>query len=41
MEALLRDAKKEHNTIPSGLKERIVLEHTPLIRYIVNRTTKS
>ena len=37
MEALLRDAKEKYNEIPSTLKEQIVLEHTPLIRYIVNR----
>ncbi len=37
MEALLRDAKQKYCEIPSGLKEQIVLEHTPLIRYIVNR----
>jgi RNA polymerase sigma factor for flagellar operon FliA len=36
MEALLRDAKK-YSEIPPTLKEQIVLEHTPLIRYIVNR----
>ena len=37
MESLLRDAKANHDDIPSSLKEQIVLEHTPLIRYIVNR----
>ena len=37
MEALLRDAKEKYCEIPSDLKEQIVLEHTPLIRYIVNR----
>jgi RNA polymerase sigma factor for flagellar operon FliA len=37
MEALLREAKEKYNEIPSTLKEQIVLEHTPLIRYIVNR----
>jgi len=37
METLLRDAKANHDEIPSSLKEQIVLEHTPLIRYIVNR----
>ena len=37
MEALLRDAKEKSSEIPSSLKEQIVLEHTPLIRYIVNR----
>jgi RNA polymerase sigma factor for flagellar operon FliA len=37
METMLRDAKDEHGEIPPLLKERIVLEHTPLIRYIVNR----
>ena len=37
MEALLREAKEKHSEIPASLKEQIVLEHTPLIRYIVNR----
>ncbi|MCZ6781941.1 MAG: FliA/WhiG family RNA polymerase sigma factor [Proteobacteria bacterium] len=37
MEAMLREAKEKYNEIPSTLKEQIVLEHTPLIRYIVNR----
>jgi len=37
METLLREAKEKHDEIPSTLKEQIVLEHTPLIRYIVNR----
>lgn len=37
MEALLRDAKENYSEIPSDLKDQIVLEHTSLIRYIVNR----
>jgi len=37
MEALLRDAREANGVVPPELKERIVLEHTPLIRYIVNR----
>jgi RNA polymerase sigma factor for flagellar operon FliA len=37
METELREAKAKHGEIPSSLKEQIVLEHTPLIRYIVNR----
>ncbi len=37
MESLLRDAKATYDQIPPSLKEQIVLEHTPLIRYIVNR----
>jgi len=37
MEALLREAKESGTDIPLTLKEKIVLEHTPLIRYIVNR----
>jgi RNA polymerase sigma factor for flagellar operon FliA len=37
MEALLKEAKEKHSEIPAALKEQIVLEHTPLIRYIVNR----
>jgi RNA polymerase sigma factor for flagellar operon FliA len=37
MESLLRDAKNETGEIPPALKEKIVLEHGPLIRYIVNR----
>jgi len=37
MDTLLRDAKEKYNEIPPTLKEQIVLEHAPLIRYIVNR----
>jgi RNA polymerase sigma factor FliA len=37
METQLREAKSKHGEIPTSLKEQIVLEHTPLIRYIVNR----
>ena len=37
METMLRDAKVEDGEISSNLREQIVLEHTPLIRYIVNR----
>jgi RNA polymerase sigma factor for flagellar operon FliA len=37
MEAMLREARDTHGTIPPQVKEKIVLEHTPLIRYIVNR----
>jgi RNA polymerase sigma factor for flagellar operon FliA len=37
MEALLREARETYGEIPQSLKEQIVLEHTPLIRYIVNR----
>jgi RNA polymerase sigma factor for flagellar operon FliA len=37
MEAMLREAKEQSNEIPPTLKEQIVLDHTPLIRYIVNR----
>ena len=37
MEALLREAKEISSENPPPLKEQIVLEHTPLIRYIVNR----
>ncbi len=37
METLLRQAKEKHSEIPPNLREQIVLEHTPLIRYIVNR----
>jgi RNA polymerase sigma factor for flagellar operon FliA len=37
METLLREAKEKNPEIPAPLKEQIVLEHTPLIRYIVNR----
>jgi RNA polymerase sigma factor for flagellar operon FliA len=37
MEMLLREAKEKNDEIPATLKEQIVLEHTPLIRYIVNR----
>jgi RNA polymerase sigma factor for flagellar operon FliA len=37
MEAELRTAKEERGSIPQTLREQIVLEHAPLIRYIVNR----
>ncbi len=37
MEALLREAREQHGQIPQPIKDQIVLEHTPLIRYIVNR----
>ncbi len=37
MEQLMREAQEELGEIPGPLKEEIVLEHTPLIRYIVNR----
>ena len=37
METLLREAQTKHDEIPPDLKENIILEHAPLIRYIVNR----
>jgi RNA polymerase sigma factor for flagellar operon FliA len=37
MEALLREAREQHGAIPQTLKDQIVIEHTALIRYIVNR----
>jgi RNA polymerase sigma factor for flagellar operon FliA len=37
METVLRDAKEKFSEIPASVKEQIVLEHAPLIRYIVNR----
>jgi RNA polymerase sigma factor for flagellar operon FliA len=37
MEAQLKTAKDRFGEIPGTLKEQIVLEHAPLIRYIVNR----
>jgi RNA polymerase sigma factor for flagellar operon FliA len=37
METLLRELKERNSEVPPTLKEQIVLEHTPLIRYIVNR----
>jgi RNA polymerase sigma factor for flagellar operon FliA len=37
METLLRELKEANTEIPPSLKEQIVLEHTPLIRYVVNR----
>ena len=37
METQLREAKEQTGEIPASLKEQIVLEHAPLIRYIVNR----
>ena len=37
METQLKEAREQHGEIPPTLKEQIVLEHAPLIRYIVNR----
>jgi RNA polymerase sigma factor for flagellar operon FliA len=37
MESQLRDAKNGNGDVSATLKEQIVIEHTPLIRYIVNR----
>lgn len=37
METMLREAKEGSHEVPSSVKEQIVLEHAPLIRYIVNR----
>jgi len=37
MESMLREFKESNAEIPASLKEQIVLEHGPLIRYIVNR----
>ncbi len=37
MEELLREAWATHGSVPAHLKHRIVLEHTALINYIVNR----
>jgi len=37
MEALLDEARLTGGPIPADLKEQVVLEHEPLIRYIVNR----
>ena len=37
METVLRELKDANTEIPTTLKEQIVLEHAPLIRYIVNR----
>ncbi len=37
MEALLREARENHGEIPPDLLERIIVEHTSLIRFIVNR----
>jgi DNA-directed RNA polymerase sigma subunit (sigma70/sigma32) len=37
METLIRQAWKSHGRIPPELKERIVIEHTSLISYIVSR----
>ncbi len=37
MEPHLLEALKSDETIPAPLKQQIVLEHTPLIRYIVSR----
>ena len=37
LEIVMRDAREKYDGIPPDLRERIVLDHTPLIRYIVNR----
>ncbi len=37
METALREARDSNGSIPVPLKQQIVMEHTPLIRYIVNR----
>lgn len=37
METQMKDAKDKFGEIPRTLKDQIVLEHAPLIRYIVNR----
>jgi RNA polymerase sigma factor for flagellar operon FliA len=37
METLLREIKENDAELSPAQRERIVLEHTPLIRYIVNR----
>src|SRR5690606_29366366 len=37
METVLREAKETNNEVSASIKEQIVLEHAPLIRYIVNR----
>jgi len=37
MESLIRQAWQRHGRIPPELKERIVIEHTSLISYIVSR----
>ena len=37
MESALREAKEKFDEIPPSLKEEVILEHTPLVRYIVNR----
>ena len=37
MEAMIREAWKEEGRISRDLKDRIVLEHTTLISYIVSR----
>ena len=37
METLLREAREAHGRVPQELKDKLVLEHTALIRYIVNR----
>ena len=36
-EVLMKDAREEFDGIPPDLRDYIVLEHTPLVRYIVNR----
>ncbi len=37
MEALLKEGREADGSLQPHIKEKIVLEHTPLIRYIVNR----
>ena len=36
-EVLMKEAREEFDGIPPDLREHIVLEHTTLVRYIVNR----
>ena len=37
MESILREAKEKYDELPPSIKEEVILEHTPLVRYIVNR----
>ncbi|MCS5638657.1 MAG: FliA/WhiG family RNA polymerase sigma factor [Myxococcota bacterium] len=37
MESVLREAKEKYDEVPPAIKEEVILEHTALVRYIVNR----
>jgi RNA polymerase sigma factor for flagellar operon FliA len=37
METVLKEAKRNHGEVPPAIREEVILEHTPLVRYVVNR----